>query len=312
MKHKIHILLKLLSLGFVCLVPLTVVSQELPVDVPAGAGDETPEDLPGDEEPPEDVPGDEEPPVDLPDGAGPPDDVPQGPPAEIQEFIDAMKGLQGEFLEVVHAEYESGEARAAAIQEWIDLNKAELESIEAAKDAFEREADLIEVPDTELAVDVEEDLEEFEENEEALENSLGAIMEQEYSSPEERLAAIQQWRSEHEAELAAQEASRQALLDQIEAGRGNAPDRGERPEDTPRMKDLEELFAQNLADLETGNADLESKLAQVQADREERLRLLEEAREARLQEMENARELARQQREEARQNVGEDRRPDDG
>lgn len=200
MKNKKHTLLKLFPAGIFLCLPLVLTAQDNPEN---------------------DVPDIEEPPI----------EVPQGPPADVQEFLDSLRELQDSFLAVVQAEYDSGEMRAAAIQEWISENRNVIDDLEEVQESVNVEAAGVVLPDealaerqgpSENAVDLEALLEEKLANVARGNEDLQDKLELAELDREERLAALMQARDERLAEMeAAKELARQKREEARENGQGD-------------------------------------------------------------------------------------------
>ena len=285
MNKELNKLTKTISLGLAFTLPLGLFSQEAPTDstVPTNPGGEYTEV--------------------IPDG--------QDVPFDLSELESALASLQEQILAIVESgEYTDGQI-AELVQSWIAENGIQLELIEALQQQADQAADGVVLPDSEIVGEVAGDIAAFEQAQAKLEESLAVVLETDFSSEEERNAAIEQWKSDHAAEIAAQEAARAELIAQIEQARAGSEDLGERPEDSQAMQDLNALYEDKLAALSVDNAALSDALDAASVDREEALSALEQARTAREVDTEAARELARSKSEESRSDISADKRPGD-
>ncbi|MFW6354222.1 MAG: hypothetical protein ACOC3I_07555, partial [Verrucomicrobiota bacterium] len=249
----------------------------------------------------------------LPDGETeePTVEIPEGLPADVAEILAMREVLREEFLAIVQGEYETGEARAAAIRTWQEANLSSLAALEDAEEALREARENVDRPDViDLDEVVEAQMDAFEEAEEALQEELEEILEAEYASEEERAAAITAWEAANADRIAELDELRAELEAQVETALANRGSRPERAGPSQAVQDLRAQFAAAADELSRRNEELEAALEAGELAREERLARLEQDREARRQAAEEAREAARAEAEAEKDDTG-DRRPGD-
>ena len=207
MKKTNHTLLKLFPAGLILCAPFALIAQDIPE-------------------------------VEDPRRDGPPIEVPQGPPADVQDFLDSLSELQASFLAVVQADYDSGQLRAAAIQEWLEENRIMLDDLEDIQETVNVSGAGVVLPEEALAdrpgpsqkaVDLQALLDEKLANVTADNEALQNALESAELDREERLAALMEARDARLADMeAAKELARQK---RDEARRNSQGDR--RTDDDP-------------------------------------------------------------------------------
>ena len=210
MKKNKDTLIKMLSLGLALSVPFALSAQDIPEDPPPPPPVDLPEDPPP---PPEDVPEDPPPPLpdDLPDGEEPELPEEDGPPQRIVDFLE----LRSEFLEVVKGTYESGEARAQAITDWLAENGPAIDELEDAQEAANIAGESIELPDEAVVGERPEASQNMVDLEALLEDKLYAVA----NDNEALKQALETAELDRQARLDALMEARDARLAEVDAAR---------------------------------------------------------------------------------------------